>query len=266
MSNSTEPTESISLDKLASQAIVPGCSIVLLLIMANTLDYLVIGNAELGGILRFSLAIILVLLAQRSSLVVLFAIFVISLAIREPRHIQNVGLLGKIVYSMLSLGVLFWISRYQQIREGLSLAITHWIESFEKTENNQQAVLPLRDHLIATLWLLLLGALFVLLATGLLHNQPFTINGRSWFPWSVENRQVLWPGPTLIALMIGFLVVINEIFWRRKSPRQFRMILKSTYVKLQYSELSSMVRGKLRYMQKQKNLSQTNKTKKQKSK
>jgi hypothetical protein len=78
---------------------------------------------------------------------------------------------------------------------------------------------------------------FVLIAVFLLGHQPWTLESEPWFNWTLANKQVLWPGPSLIVIIFGVFLFLSELAWRMRTERQKRMFLRSDGAKSLYPDL-----------------------------
>jgi hypothetical protein len=77
----------------------------------------------------------------------------------------------------------------------------------------------------------------MLVARLLLINQPWTNRATSWLSWSIANRQILWPGPTLIVCILAVGIALREWAWRQKTRLQMSMYLRSQALLSNYPDL-----------------------------
>jgi hypothetical protein len=86
------------------------------------------------------------------------------------------------------------------------------------------------------------GIALAMLAALMLGNNPLGGGNRQWTSWVRESRQVLWPGPTLLVLMLGVVIALREWGWRRKTRVQAALLLRTESLRLQYSDLMRTVK------------------------
>lgn len=80
------------------------------------------------------------------------------------------------------------------------------------------------------------GMALALLAALMLGNNPLGGGNRQWTSWVRESRQVFWPGPTLLVLLLGTAIVLREWAWRRMSRVQAILLLRTESLRLQYGD------------------------------
>jgi len=246
MSEQPTPEKSIDgeLDSLRS-AITAATSLVLLLAMGCAIDFAYLGSIEVPGLARLMIVVLLVWLAIRSNLVVMLIMMMVSLMLREPRGVENLNFASVLLTAFVSTGLLYWISRYEEIRRTLLAAV--FALSISKTPNSSA---PRNHEPTDSLFLMLQETvaastkiiLALLLSLLMLRNRPWAINPDPWFQWSLANQQVLWPGPTLIVVVLGTMILVNELAWRQKTSTQKKMYARSDAVRVHYPDLLRIVR------------------------
>ena len=102
--------------------------------------------------------------------------------------------------------------------------------------------LTVQSLLIAILRLLVI----CLAATVLLTALPQSLNSREWLTETADGNIFLWPGPALLVMIAGLLVVLSEIDWRQQSASQASLYLRSVFLKGHAADMRRMVLRKLK--------------------
>lgn len=226
--------------------IVLWCSLMLLLGMGCVIDFVYLGSAPIPRSIRIVVVILLLGLVLHSNIVVLLGLMITSLILRESTQLKSFDLYVSAITVLISLGLLYWMIRYQSIRR----TVCEMAFDFCKLNRESQSHDASKDKVMFTMQngieLALKLICVVLLAIALLFNQPWTTNTNAWLQWSLTNKQVLWPGPLLIVIVIGLIVVVNELGWRRKTTPQKKMYVRCISVRLQYPDLQRIVRQRIK--------------------
>ncbi|MFY8199539.1 MAG: hypothetical protein ACOVLE_02640, partial [Pirellula staleyi] len=176
----------------------------------------------------------------------LLGLMITSLILREPTQLKSFDLYVSAITVLVSLGLLYWMIRYQSIRRTVCEMAFDFCkrngESQSRDASKDKVVLMMQNGIELALKLVCV----VLLAIALLFNQPWTTNTNAWLQWSLTNKQVLWPGPLLIVIVIGLIVVVNEFGWRLKTTPQKKMYLRCISVRLQYPDMRRIVRQRIK--------------------
>jgi hypothetical protein len=86
----------------------------------------------------------------------------------------------------------------------------------------------------------------------LLSYLPLTPNSsREWFRQSLLNENILWPGPTLIVVLLLILVVVREFSWRQMTLEQSRLWLRSGFMITHRRDLLLILRRRMTLQKKQ---------------
>lgn len=222
------------------------CNLMLMLGMGCAIDFVYVGSAPISRIVRIAIVILLLWLVNHSNIVLLFGLMVTSLILRESTRLENFDLLVSVITVFVSLGLLYWMVRYQSIRKIVCEVACDLCnvnrESQTNHESTNKIMLAIQNGIEVGLKLICV----VLLATAILSNQPWTTNSNAWLQWSLTNKQVLWPGPLLIVIVIGLIVVVNEFGWRRKTTVQKKLSLRCNAVRILYPDMQRIVRHRIK--------------------
>lgn len=113
----------------------------------------------------------------------------------------------------------------------------------------EQQASPVTELLPAWLLSAVRGAglllLSTLLARWLLGQLPVRGSWQVWLSQNTDGTRELWPGPTLLTLMLALCVLISEFTWRQTVPGQARMYLRTVFVNEHYRDLRMIVRRRL---------------------
>jgi len=214
------------------------CSLFMLLITGAVIDFLFVGSMPIWLSLRLTMIAALVFLTSRSNVPALLSGLVLCWSFRDRPRSQLDLSLESTATVILALCFLTFASRYQEIRRKLAGWIL-FVIALDSDRNSAVFLAPKTD----TKWVfhvVFVGAkilVFVLIAIFLLGHQPWTLESEPWFNWTLANKQVLWPGPSLIVIIIGVFLFLSELAWRMRTERQKRMFLRSDGAKSLYPDL-----------------------------
>jgi hypothetical protein len=144
---------------------------------------------------------------------------------------------GTMVFTLASTILFWWRSRMEVVIDKIEQAIC-LIRNEESVTWNTFSQDCVRNLLLKGLWMLVLVATSVLL----LVNSPFGGGYDRWMKWTMDQRQVLWPGATLIVLILGAAIVLNEWSKRQINSMQARLWLRSDRIRLHYKDLMRVMR------------------------
>ncbi|MFN7892603.1 MAG: hypothetical protein ACK5OC_20065 [Pirellula sp.] len=142
-----------------------------------------------------------------------------------------------ITISLLWCAIFSLRTKYNDLRLQLGQILASSLGSEPKTDSN--ALFRIFSGLLTWVGC---GLALALLATLMLGNNPLGGGNRQWISWVRESREVLWPGPTLLVLMLGVAIVLREWTWRRKTRVQAALLLRTESLRLQYSDLMRAVK------------------------
>ena len=142
-----------------------------------------------------------------------------------------------ITISLLWCAIFSLRTKYNDLRLQLGQILASSLGSEPKTDSN--GLLRIFSGLLTWVGC---GLALALLATLMLGNNPLGGGNRQWISWVRESRQVLWPGPTLLVLMLGVAIVLREWAWRRKTHVQAALLLRTESLRLQYGDLMRAVK------------------------
>lgn len=214
------------------------CSAFMLLVTGAAIDVLFVGSLPIWLSLRLTMIAALVFFTSRSNVAVLLLGLVLCWSFRDRTRSQLDLSLESIATVILALCFLAFASRYQEIRRKF-LDWILFVIAMDSDGNSAVAQAPETD----IQWIFRVAfygvkiLIFVLFSLFLLGHQPWTLESEPWFNWTLANNQVLWPGPTLIVIIIGVFFILSELAWRMRTERQKRMFLRSDGAKSLYPDL-----------------------------
>ena len=244
--SSEQPTAVVSSMGPMRNTIVLGCSLMLMLGMGCAIDFVYVGSAPIPGIIRIAIVFLLLWLVNHSNIVLLFGLMVTSLILREPTRLESFDLFVSVITVLVSLGLLYWMVRYQSIRKTVCEVACDLCNVNRQSQSNRESTNKIMFAIQNGIEVGLKLICAVLLAIAILFNQPCTTNTNSWLQWSLTNKQVLWPGPLLIVIVIGLIVVVNEFGWRRKTTGQKKLTLRCNAVRILYPDMQRIVRHRIK--------------------
>lgn len=226
--------------------------------LANCLQYLLIGlllewllfsETSVDGRLRaLAVAVILLGMALGQAWFVLFALQ-LSLFFTE----RNQGLLNfdanSYGFVVLALLVIAYALSARQLVPAISRWATRQLQqalaaspNTTSQKKDAQAANALHlGYLLLTGMTLTIGVLAV--ATWLLNFLPITpAASRRWLQNSLAGNGVLWPGPTVLSMLLMLWIVVRELGWRHMTNSQARLWLRSEFVNNHYRDLVMIVR------------------------
>ena len=214
------------------------CSAFMLMVTGAAIDVLFVGSLPIWLSFRLTMIAALVFLASRSNVAVLLLGLILCWSFRDRTKSQLDLSLESITTVILALCFLAFASRYQEIRRKF-LDWILFVIAMDSEGNSAVVLAPETD----TKWIfhvVFYGVkilIFVLFSLFLLGHQPWTLESEPWFNWTLANKQVLWPGPTLIVIMIGVFLFLSELAWRMRTGYQKRTFLRSDGAKTLYPDL-----------------------------
>ena len=214
------------------------CSTFMLLVTGAAIDVLFVGSLPIWLSLRLIMIAALVFFASRSNVAVLLLGLVLCWSFRDRTRSQLDLSLESIATVILALCFLAFASRYQEIRRKFAGWIL-FIIAMDSERNSVSVSAPETDNqwMFQVAFVGVKILIFVLCALFLLGHQPWTLESEPWFDWTMANKQVLWPGPSLIVIMIGAFLFLSELAWRMRTEHQKRTFLRSDGAKSLYPDL-----------------------------
>lgn len=254
-SNKPDQTNSVS-----SHPITPGgdfvrtrislaASVAYFAFYAFAIDVSFLHSLPLSGIPRILLTTLFAWLTLRLNVVWLCAALFTHIAIESSIHDAPNNWMHSISYTLLACALLSWRTRFHVVRDRM-------IDTIHLMRTNTNSITSrMTDELLcAGIWLGA-GVSIVWIATSMLTNNPLSGGRDKWISWSIENREVLWPGPTLVVLVIAVGIVLREWSIRSKSRTQALLSLRNERVLLQFPDLLRTVRYRIKYRTKKSNQS-----------
>ncbi len=225
--------------------------------------------------LKMIFAAILLLSAKRWTGTVLLVFIQLDLFFTESRRSGFQGglngMVASVTFCLLVLCLLMFISRYRSLRQTSGVSFMNLLRGqwLGETKSSDTAAgtataagttagttetaghraasflgvsLTVQSLLIAILRLLVI----CLAATVLLTALPQSLNSREWLTETADGNIFLWPGPALLVMIAGLLVVLSEIDWRQQSASQASLYLRSVFLKGHAADMRRMVLRKLK--------------------
>ena len=217
--------------------------------------------------LKMIFAAILLLSAKRWTGSVLLVFIQLDLFFTESRRSGFSGASGvaaNITFCLLVLSLLMFISRYRSLRQTSGVSLMNllrgqWLGETKASETpaarpgppeiaQRRAAsllgvsLTVQSLLIAILRLLVI----CLAATVLFTTLPQSLNSREWLTETPDGDIFLWPGPALLIIIVGVLVILSEIDWRQQSASQASLYLRSVFLKGHAADMRRMILRKLK--------------------
>ncbi len=240
-SNATQPAKSTPI--AAQRMIVFLSHLGFYLILAIGFDFLFLGSIPIPSRIRFFIDLIGVWFVVRFPVPLVVIASVGSVLIQQMERSKPIPILSVVLYAWIWCGYVLVLIRRTNVRQELSLwALERWdsVQHEIAKQAEPQVVTPVhqrnasqRIERIKSIAKLLACVVF---ATLLLRNQPLAFHVEPWVSWSMANKQVFWPGVTMLVLALCFIVVMHEYLWRMQSPSQAKIYLRSLFIGLQHAD------------------------------
>lgn len=228
---------------------------VLYVILAGVVNYLIFTGIGLGlWQLCIAIPLVLVLIERFPGWPVLLVLQLRLIAL-EAGDPEAVRVATSLFPCLLGLGLVVYSLRQAEVRRAVaswfaakncqSASRSRWTAPAARTSDDDAATT------LVSLGRLLVPALAVVLAFLLLSWLPTTVASRAaWFQFSVANQGVFFPGAALLAFLVAVAVVLRELVWRRLTPAQARLYLRSTLLAAHYGDLRMISRRRWKVLSK----------------
>ncbi len=212
------------------------------------LDWMLFTGTQANLWVQLLLITLLLMAAWKWNGAVILVAFQFRLFMQEPGRSSMIPDLSGVIYGVLSLLIVAYAcwsrAATSRISDWFADSILQWTaaaKSFatEPSENRPQ------DSQLAIEQVWLAGC--TLLAMFFMITLPLTTSVREqWLQQAKANDFVLWPGATVVVLVIAVGVLARNIVWRQMSPAQASLYLKSTFVTEHFHDLRMIVLRRLK--------------------
>ena len=216
--------------------------------------------------LKMIFAAILLVSVKRWTGTVLLIFVQLDMFFTEPRTRTTTGGVGSILFCVLVLALLMFVSRYRSLRQTSSVGFMQllrnaWMNQSSTTstgmtwpviEQSQRASAKAIQLATASLLLSLFKLPFVcVLAYFVFAWIPRPMDAEAWLIESDGGSIFMWPGPTLLVLIVAVLILLSEFSWRQQTAAQASLYSRSAFLRIHNRDLSMIVRRRLKAMLKQ---------------
>lgn len=226
-------------------------SLLRLVVVIVLVGALLIPEVELNASLKFVIIALLLVLIGFTSAAPLLVVFQTLLFFRQPRQARWADVPGSCLFVMIVMGLVMFLSRDRTLKWIVRQSVADlWKTVFTHRRSTiSTTTFPMsQDSPGALVRLIMLQVVCVVIAQGLL----------LMFPLREEDGQAVTYLTTMLGtvqfpfiILVSVVVVMSELAWRRITPQQASVYLKSTLMTLLYDDLRLVVRrrGKLRHRQ-----------------
>lgn len=170
----------------------------------------------------------------------------LSLLVREPGRSLNVEFLEVFTAAVVLIILAYAFSR--AIRDSINERLAN-VSEFLSAQGDEVPVEmgSLKSRSIANSLLSVASRalpllLAVVISVTLLQRLPVSDTTRaSWLSHAAENGNVLWPGATLLVLIVAASVVLSELAFRQFTVRQAKLYARSAFVTYHFSDLVLLI-------------------------
>lgn len=222
-----------------------------LVVAAGALSYFLFAGTLVSWWIQFLVTLLLMWVIVRGGPVILLAVLLGSLVVREPRSAIVQVNSDAVWATALCVGLIAYTAGFralrQEIRSWLALACEALFEGTAgRLENESPSDLTRRSLRLALRCLRLLAIVLVSLLA--FANLPVTPTGwQQWWQRSQSTQWTLWPGPTILMLGVAAMVGLSLAPWYAMGRTQARLYIRSTFVRMHYRELRSIVWRSMRH-------------------
>ena len=166
-----------------------------------------------------------------------FVVLAAKFGVQSPR----IELLAGLWLSYVGIVVFAFRSQYSSLLKQLLPALPGGVKNIHHPEGKRliDCVFAISKNAIGTLLIVVIGCV-------LLMYSPFGEKREEWIAWTLQRSDGGWSGVTLVVILLGLVIVLREWNWRRISPGQASLYLRTDRVRWQYQELSRVVRTMLK--------------------
>ena len=206
--------------------------------------------------------ILLMWLIVRTNAIPLLVTLQMVMLFHEPSRTVAQSEFGKIVYVAVALGLLTFLSRDRSLQRLISRNLRDFIRSFSgKPKDSTNRSRPASDRsqvllgnrrsisLFRQIAVLLICVLLSQLLLTSLATSGGVVQGSRSLP---DSEKLLGQVSPLLIITLVAVIVTSELTWRRLTIGQASMYLRSTQVTLLHADLRMIVKGRLRFLRRQK--------------
>lgn len=194
----------------------------------------------LTGVFRLVLTTLFAWLTLRLNVVWLCAAIFAHIGLESSLHNPLNNWQHSMFFTLLSCGLLSWRTRFHAVRD----RIVELIKATRSQDVGQTS--RWFEEAVGLMTWIGSGLLVMFIATAMLTNNPLTGGREKWISWSIQNKEVLWPGPTLLVVVVAVAIGLREWSWRNQSRVQAVMSLRNERIKIQFPDLMRTVRYRIR--------------------
>lgn len=205
--------------------------------------------------------VLLLWLIIKTNATPLLVTFQLILFFREPNRPGMDEELGSAVYVAVVLGLLMFLSRDQSLKGLIGRTLTELIKTFTGTSTKAPTTIvaqPERppamptSHPATALFRQIVLLLVCVLASQLLLTIVGIFGGAEGNPSVTHAEKLLKPVPPLLIITVVAVIVTSELAWRRLTPGQSSMYLRTTQVTLLYADLRMVIKRRLSFLRRKK--------------
>ncbi len=239
------------------QLAIAGLFIGALLLREANLPFVVIGLC----------VVLLLWLIIKTNATPLLVTFQLIMLFREPNRRGLEEEFDSALYVAVVLGLLMFLSRDQSLKGLIRRTLTELIKTFAGTQDKARrtiAVQPNRPPAMptshpATAFFRQIVLLLVCVLVSQLLLTIFGIVGgiADEIPSVTHAEKLLKPVPLLLIITVVAVIVTSELAWRRLTPGQSSMYLRTTQVTLHYADIRMIVKRRLSRLRRKQPVSTT---------
>ena len=216
-------------------------TIALLLLVGLAIDFILCSGTGIHPLARTAILVVSLFGFWRSWPWLILLLVQASLFLREPAQTVVQFDAASVAYGLLCLGLVASATAFGRLRVRLGQAVANRLvpQAISSALHGCLTVTPVssarRLGSIITTLLVYIGAIAV--SFSVLQAVPVVGARVTWFRLSIGNENLLWPGVTLVIVIVATLLVLREISWKALSQLQARMLHKSSAAKLMAPDL-----------------------------
>lgn len=223
-------------------------------VVGLVLNFFLFEGLQIGWIVRLlAIGVLLAAVVRSNGVLVLIAIQT-SLILRETSRSTMVHGANSFVYCLSALALVVFVASFRIQFPKIRNTICRWFEPVEIGEELADRYGDVEKSepqdiqgILGGIKVISIWAIVVLVAMLAFTHLPINEKNKSdWFARSIAMGGYVWPGPTMLTVAIGVLVLINEWNKRTRLPSQSRMYARSVQLGLQYRDLRMILRRGLR--------------------
>jgi hypothetical protein len=196
--------------------------------------------------------VLLLWLIAKTNATPLLVTFQLVLLFREPNRPGTDDGFGSALYVAVVLGLLMFFSRDQSLKGLISRTLTDLLKIiFGTSRETPTTIIPAErspavpmTHPATSFVRRVVGVLVCVILSQLVLTSFGLDGGAEVNPSVPYAERLLKPVPRLLILTVVTVILFSELAWRRLTPRQPSMYLRTTQVSLLYSDLCMIVKSR----------------------